>query len=109
MVRVLITAPRRVRPGTDFVVKLLIGHPMESGQRRDTMGQTIPRDIIHDLNVTMAGVSVFQATLYPAIAANPYFSFTARADRSGDLIVRFTDDHGTTQTEIWPIEVVVEP
>ena len=108
MARVLITAPKRVRPNAPFTVKLLIGHPMESGQRRDTMGQAIPRDIIHTLLVTMAGETVFEATLYPAIAANPYFSFDVRARRTGDLIMRFTDDHGMTQTETWPIEVAAD-
>lgn len=108
MVRVLITAPKRVRPNETFPVKLLIGHPMESGQRRDTMGQAIARDIIHTLSVTMSGDTVFQATLYPAIAANPYFAFPVRAARSGALVVRFTDDHDITQTETWPIEVAAD-
>lgn len=108
MVRVLITAPKRVRPNEAFPVKLLIGHPMESGQRRDTMGQAIPREIIHSLSVTMGGESVFQATLYPAIAANPYFAFSVRAARSGALVVRFTDDLNATQTETWPIEVAAD-
>ncbi len=107
MVRVLITAPRQVKPDEPFTVKLLIGHPMESGQRRDTLGQAIPREIIHDLVCTLAGEEVLRATLYPAIAANPFLSFTAVARRSGDLVIRFTDDRGVTQTEAVPI--LVEP
>ena len=47
MVRVLINVPKRVKRGEAFDVKLLISHPMESGQRRDAMGQAIPRDIIN--------------------------------------------------------------
>ena len=35
MVRVLINVPKRVKRGEAFDVKLLISHPMESGQRRD--------------------------------------------------------------------------
>ena len=50
---------------------------------------------------------MLHATFYPAIAANPYLSFTAVAKRSGDLVIRFTDDRGVTQTETVPI--VVEP
>lgn len=107
MVRVLITAPRRVRPDTAFEVKLLIGHPMESGHRRDTMGQAIPREIIHTLTATLAGTEVLTADFHPAIAANPYLSFWAVARGSGDLVISFTDDRGATQTETVPI--VVDP
>jgi sulfur-oxidizing protein SoxZ len=105
MVRVLLTAPRRVRPGEPFEVKLLIAHPMESGNRRDATGQPIPRHIIHDLVCTLAGETVLHATLHPAIAANPYLAFTAVARHSGDLTIRFTDDAGLSQTETVPIIV----
>lgn len=47
MVRVLINVPKQVKRGEPFDVKLLISHPMESGQRHDDMGQPIPRDIIN--------------------------------------------------------------
>ncbi len=107
MVRVLINVPKRVKAGEPFEVKLLIGHPMESGQRRDTMGQAIPRDIIHDLVCTMAGQEVLRATLFPAIAANPYLTFSATARQSGDLVIRFTDDQGATQTET--VAITVDP
>ncbi len=105
MVRVLITAPKRVRANQAFEVKLLIGHPMESGQRRDDMGRAIRRDIIHALSVHMAGELVLDATLFPAIAANPYLTFRVMPTTSGDLTIRFTDDQGVTQTETVPIAV----
>jgi sulfur-oxidizing protein SoxZ len=105
MVRVLINVPKRVRAGETFEVKLLISHPMESGQRRDTMGQAIPRDIIHDLVCTMAGETVLQLSLFPAIAANPFLAFSAVTRSSGDLVLRFTDDHGVTQTETVAVAV----
>ena len=108
MVRVLINAPKRVKRGVPFEIKLLISHPMESGHRRDAMGQAIPRDIIRDLHCMLSGELVLRATLFPAIAANPYFAFTAVAQQSGDLVLRFTDDHGVTQTEMVPITVDAE-
>ena len=106
MVHVLLNAPKQVRTGQIFEIKLLISHPMESGQRRDEMGQKIPRDIIHKLRCTLGGVLVMEADLFPAIAANPYFAFTARAERSGTLEIVFTDDHGTEQREHVDIEVI---
>jgi sulfur-oxidizing protein SoxZ len=106
MVRVLINVPKRVRKGEPFDVKLLISHPMESGQRRDAMGQTIPRDIINSFVCTYNGEQVLSADLFPAIAANPFLTFAAVAHESGNLVMRFTDDHGTVQTET--VDVAVE-
>lgn len=105
MVRVLFNVPKTARRGEVIEIKVLISHPMESGQRRDGMGQAIPRDIIHSLRCTWGDEVVLDATLYPAIAANPYFAFTALAEASGTITLRFTDDHGAEQTETREIAV----
>jgi sulfur-oxidizing protein SoxZ len=105
MVRVLINVPKRVRKNEPFDVKLLISHPMESGQRRDTMGEAIPRDIINSFVCTYNGEEVLRADLFPAIAANPFLAFAVVAERSGTLVMRFTDDHGTVQTETADVTV----
>jgi sulfur-oxidizing protein SoxZ len=105
MVRVLINVPKQVRKGEPFDVKLLISHPMESGQRRDAMGEAIPRDIINSFVCTLNGEEVLRADLFPAIAANPFLSFSAVADASGTLVMQFTDDLGTVQTETADVTV----
>jgi sulfur-oxidizing protein SoxZ len=105
MVRVLINAPKQVRRGEPFEVKLLISHKMESGQRRDDHGRPIPRDIINRLVCTLGGEMVLELDLYSAIAANPYLAFSAVAEASGDLVIRFRDDHGAEQTETVAITV----
>jgi sulfur-oxidizing protein SoxZ len=105
MVRVLVNVPKQVRRNEPFEVKLLISHPMESGQRRDTLGLPIPRDIINTLVCTFEGEDVLRAELFPAIAANPFFAFSVIAERSGTLVMTFTDDHGTVQTETASISV----
>ena len=86
MVRVLISVPKRVKRGEPFDVKLLISHPMESGQRRDAMGEAIPRDIINSFVCTYNGEEVLRADLFPAIAANPFLSFAVGggAERHAD-------------------------
>ena len=91
MVRVLINVPKRVKRGEAFDVKLLISHPMESGQRRDAMGQAIPRDIINSFVCTYNDEEVLRADLFPAIAANPFLSFAVTAQRerhAGDDVHR---------------------
>ena len=105
MVRVLVNVPKRVKQGEAFDVKLLISHPMESGQRHDAMGQAIPRDIINSLVCQYNGEDVLSADLFPAIAANPFLAFVVVAQVSGTLTMTFTDDHGVVQTETASITV----
>jgi len=50
-------------------------------------------------------MEVFQADLFPAVAANPFLSFFTVATESGTLEFRWTDDHGNTQTASASIEV----
>ena len=106
MARPLISVPKRVKAGETFEIKLLISHPMESGQRRDAYGRAIPRDIINSLVCTYNGEEVLRAELFPAIAANPFFAFHARAVDSGTIVLAWTDDHGTVQSET--VEITVE-
>jgi sulfur-oxidizing protein SoxZ len=105
MARVLLNVPKQVKKGEPFEVKLIISHPMESGQRRDNMGQAIPRDIINKFVATFDGQEVFAADLFPAIAANPFLSFWARLEASGTLTMSWTDDHGKVETESAAIQV----
>jgi len=105
MVRVLINAPKQVTRGEAFDVKLLISHPMESGQRRDAMGAAVPRDIIHSFVCDYNDEEVLRAALFPAIAANPFLSFAVVAQETGTLTMAFTDDHGVVQTETAHITV----
>jgi sulfur-oxidizing protein SoxZ len=105
MVRVLINVPKQIRANEAFDVKVLISHPMESGQRRDQLGLAVPRDIINGFTAALDGEIVLSAELFPAIAANPFLSFSVIAEKSGTLTLTFTDDHGVTQTETVAITV----
>jgi sulfur-oxidizing protein SoxZ len=92
MARALINVPRKARPGEVIEIKTLLSHPMETGYRRDNVGSPIPRDIISRFVCTYNGMEVFQADLFPAIAANPFLSFFMVAAESGTLEFRWTDD-----------------
>ena len=106
MAKALIRVPPEAKRGEVVEIKALISHPMETGQRRDSMGQAIPRDIINRFVCTYNGQEVFRADLFPAIAANPFFAFFTVATESGELVFRWADDHGNTQTETARISVV---
>lgn len=99
MARVLVNIPKRVQRSQVFEVKVLISHPMESGQRRDERGAAIPRDIINAFSCTYGGRLVLRADLFPAIAANPFFSFHVAAGDGGVLELSWTDDRGQSQSE----------
>ena len=105
MARALINVPATARKGEIIAIKTLISHEMETGYRHDNVGKPIPRDIITEFVCTYNGQEIFRAELFPAIAANPFVTFFTIAAESGELVFRWTDDHGQTQTEVRQIIV----
>ncbi len=97
--RVLLNVPKTAKKGEAVEIKILISHPMESGQRRDEMGQAVPRMVIHDFVCAYNGAEVIRLALFPAIAANPFLAFSARGEDSGAFTFTWTDDSGASQTE----------
>ncbi len=95
MTKPRIRVPSQARRGEVIEIKTLISHAMETGHRRDTQGQLIPRHIIHTFTCTYNGVEVFRADWHPAIAANPFLAFYTVATESGELRFEWVDDAGT--------------
>ena len=92
-----VKVPKKVKAGEPFEVKALISHKMESGQRTDeATGNKIPRHIINQFTCTLDGETVFSATLYPAVSANPYMAFYVTAQQSGELVFTWVEDGGAT-------------
>ena len=86
--------PEKIKKGEAFEIKTLISHPMESGQRKDSAGKTIPRMIINRFVCRYNGEEVFSADWAAAISANPYMSFFTVATASGKLEFEWIDDDG---------------
>lgn len=105
MARVLVNVPKMVRRGEPFEVKVLISHPMESGQRRGADGTAIPRQIINRFVATLDGEEVVSLDLHPAIAANPFLAFWVVAEASGTLGLSWVDDEGAVQTQLAAVTV----
>ena len=93
-----IRVPKTAKKGEIVEIKTLLPHIMESGQRKDKDGKTIPRKIINKFVAEFNGKPVFSATLEPAIAANPYMQFFAKVDVSGTFKFSWTDDDGSVIT-----------
>ena len=97
--------PTPVRPGEAMEVRLIIGHPMESGFRRDDTGTLVARNVITRITCHLNGQEVFRANPGSGIAANPYFSFFVRAPRGGELVIEWIDDQGVRGNERHTIQV----
>jgi sulfur-oxidizing protein SoxZ len=86
---------KEARKGDLVEVKALVSHVMESGQRRDSAGNTVPRKILNKFTCIVNGKQVFGAEFEPAISANPYIQFKFRAEQSGPVVLTWTDDDGS--------------
>jgi len=106
MARALVNVPKRARMGEIIEIKALVSHPMESGYRVGLNGAVIPRDIIRLFTCGYNGVEIFRAEFSPAVAANPFMSFSTLALESGTLTFRWTGDKDFEVVET--AEIVVE-
>ena len=105
MARALINVPPKASRGQIIEIKTLISHIMETGFRRDNVGKPIPRNIITQFTCTYNGEEIFRADLYPAIAANPFITFSTVATESGTIAFEWTGDNGFHETASAKISV----
>ena len=105
MARAIVNVPSQAKRGEIIEIKTLIQHEMETGFRVDNMGKVFPRDIITDFICKYNGQEIFRAELFPAISANPFFSFTTVATESGTISFEWSGDNGFAATESAKINV----
>lgn len=94
-VRPRVKVPKSADAGEVVTIKTLISHKMESGQRKDSDGNTIPRSIINRFTCDFNGENVIDVKLEPAISTNPYFQFEAKVPEAGDFKFTWYDDNGS--------------
>jgi sulfur-oxidizing protein SoxZ len=94
----LINVPAKAKRGEIIEIKTLMSHIMETGYRRTVTGEIIPRDIITSFACRYNGVEIFRADLFPAIAANPFITFTTVAAESGKFEFEWIGDRGFSET-----------
>ena len=99
MAKARIKLPETAKVGDIIEVKTLISHVMETGQRKDPDGKTIPRNIINSFSASYAGNEVFKADLQPGISANPYLSFFMRVPGPGEFEFTWVEDGGNKVVE----------
>ena len=99
--------PMRIRAqaqGDKTTVRVLVSHEMESGQRKDAAGKTVPAWYIQNISATHNGKTVMSAQWGPAVSKNPFMQFSFNGAKAGDkLAVSWTDSKGEKRSD----EVVV--
>ena len=105
MAKARIKLPDSAKVGDVIEVKTLISHVMETGQRKDADGKTIPRSIINSFKATFAGADVFTAELHPGMSANPYLSFFMKVPGPGEFEFTWIDDAGVKVVEKMKLNV----
>jgi len=95
--------PMRIRAqaqGDKAVVRVLMSHEMETGQRRDSAGKVVPAWFIQEVNATHNGAPVFSALWGPAVSKNPFVQFTIKGAKAGDkIVVHWLDNRGDKRTD----------
>ena len=76
-------------------IRILMQHPMETGQRKDEKGDAVPVNFIQTFSVLHNGKLLIDGQLNTSISKNSLFAFKARGIKAGDkLTVAWNDSAG---------------
>jgi sulfur-oxidizing protein SoxZ len=99
--------PMKIRAkmeGDTADVKVLMSHPMETGQRKNEKGELVPVHFIQSVIATHNGKTVLDAQWSQAVARNPFLGFRVKGAKAGDKVtVSWTDtigDKGSVDTTV---------
>lgn len=95
--------PMKIRAtveGDSANIKVLMNHPMETGQRKDAKtGQTVPAHFIQQVSAAVNGKNVLNAQWGVAISKNPFLGFKVKGAKAGDKVtVNWVDNKGEKST-----------
>jgi sulfur-oxidizing protein SoxZ len=81
-------------------VKVLMSHPMETGQRKNKKtGEKIPAHFIQEVSATAGDKKVMEAYWGPAISKNPYMSFKYKGSKGDMLTISWIDNKGDSDSD----------
>ena len=76
-------------------VRVLMVHPMETGQRKDANGNIVPMHFIQEVTVRVNGKLMLEGQISQAVSRNPVFSFRVKGVKPGDrLEISWLDNKG---------------
>lgn len=95
--------PMKIRAtlqGDTADVRVLIAHPMETGQRKDASGKLVPMHFIQNIVVTHNGKTVLDGQWSQAVSRNPFLGLRVKGAKAGDKIaVTWIDNTGDKRTD----------
>lgn len=95
--------PMRIRAqaqGDKTTVRVLVGHEMESGQRKDAAGKIVPAWFIQEISATWNGKTVMSAQWGTAVSKNPFMQFSFKGGKAGDkVVVSWIDNRGDKRSD----------
>lgn len=97
------TTPMQIRAqtaGEKVTVRVRMTHEMESGQRKDASGRTVPAWFIQEVTAALNGKLVLTADWGPGVSKNPFMQFSIKGAKAGDKIaLTWKDNRGVTRTD----------
>lgn len=102
--------PMKIRAqleGDTANIKVLMNHPMETGQRKDARtGQLVPAHFIQHVIATVNGKTVLEAQWSQAVSKNPFLGFRVKGAKAGDKVaISWADNKGDKNSAEAVIEV----
>ncbi len=95
--------PMRIRAqaaGSAATVRVLMSHEMESGQRKDAAGKTIPAWHIQEVTALHNGKTVMTAQWGGGVAKNPFLQFNIKGAKAGDKVgITWVDNKGDKRSD----------
>lgn len=81
-------------------IRVLMGHAMETGQRKDAAGKVIPAHFIQSLTVEVGGKKVIDGQTGTSVSRNPVFGFKVKGVKAGDkVVVSWVDNKGDKRSD----------
>src|SRR6195256_6799229 len=95
--------PMRIRAtlqGDVADVRILMRHPMETGQRKDAKGEIVPVHFIQSVVVTHNGNTVVDAQWSQGVSRDPFLGLRVKGAKAGDkIVVTWSDNKGDKRTD----------
>jgi sulfur-oxidizing protein SoxZ len=86
--------------GDTAEIRVLMSHAMETGQRKDNAGNTVPAHFIQAITVDVGGKRVIQGQTSTSVSRNPVFGFKVKGAKAGDkVVIHWEDNKGDKRTD----------
>ena len=81
-------------------IRVLMGHPMETGAHKDAAGNTVPAHHIQTMTVEVGGKKVVDGQIGGSVSRNPVFGFKVKGAKAGDkVVVTWVDNKGEKRSD----------